>query len=210
MVTFAAATKNYPSFPTRAPAQRRVDHFVAITCSDPNDSHDLSTADCQTVAQLVSPSRDPIGFDGNAIGLYGYCLGRSLSAGDPTGNFIICWTQNGYGGLGPFGGGGYLLCKDDCKCPGGKRNVAIVFCGGLGVGAGLTVTAAGVVVGPGCLSGGWSNSITVTVAAGVVSVGGSVPLNPANGPTVGGGVGPGTPTGGFTFDLCYTFLDVMF
>ena len=80
MVTFAAATKNYPSFPTRAPAQRRVDHFVAITCSDPNDSHDLSTADCQTLAQLVSPSRDPIGF---TSGLNGY-PSRSMTK-DPLG-----------------------------------------------------------------------------------------------------------------------------
>ena len=64
MVTFATATKNNPSFPTRAPAQRRVDHFVAITCSDPNDSCDLYSDDCRTHAQLVSPSRDPIGYHG--------------------------------------------------------------------------------------------------------------------------------------------------
>ncbi len=62
MVTFAAATKNSPSFPTRAPAQCRVTHFVAITCSVPIDSCDLLNADCRTHAQLVSPSRDPIGF----------------------------------------------------------------------------------------------------------------------------------------------------
>lgn len=100
-------------------------------------------------------SRDPVEYEGNAIGLYGYCHGRSLSAGDPTGNLITCWTQSGYGGLGLFGGGGYLLCMDDCACPGGKRNVAFVFCGGIGVGTGITVTGAGAMLGAGCLRGGW-------------------------------------------------------
>ncbi len=70
MVTFAAATKNSPSFPTRAPAQCRVTHFVAITCSVPIDSCDLLNADCRTHAQLVSPSRDPIGY----VGGFALCL----------------------------------------------------------------------------------------------------------------------------------------
>ena len=59
MVTIAAATKTTSTIPTRAPAQRRVSHFIAITCSVPNDSCDLFNADCRTLAQLVSPSRDP-------------------------------------------------------------------------------------------------------------------------------------------------------
>ena len=62
MATFTAATKNPSAFPTRAPAQSRVGVFVAITCSDPNDSCDLYSDDCRTHAQLVSPSRDPIGY----------------------------------------------------------------------------------------------------------------------------------------------------
>ncbi len=60
MVTFAAATRTTSTIPPRTPAQRRVDHFVAITCSDPNDSCDSYNADCRSHAQLVSPSRDPI------------------------------------------------------------------------------------------------------------------------------------------------------
>ncbi len=62
MVTFAAATKTTSTFPTRAPAQRRVDHFVTITCSDPHESCDFNNDGCRSYAQLVSPSRDPIGF----------------------------------------------------------------------------------------------------------------------------------------------------
>ncbi len=63
MLTFAAATKTTSTFPTRAPAQRRVDNFVAITCSYPSDSCDLYSDDCRSHAQLVSPSRDPIGYE---------------------------------------------------------------------------------------------------------------------------------------------------
>lgn len=83
MVTFAAATKNSSSFPTRAPGQRRVDHFVAITCSDPNDSCDLYNDDCRTLAQLVSPSRDPIGYVDTSL-LYQFLAGRAKFT-DPLG-----------------------------------------------------------------------------------------------------------------------------
>ena len=72
MVTFAAATKTTSTVPSRAPAQRRVSHFVAITCSDPSDSCDLYIADRRTHAQLVSPSRDPIGYQAG-VGLTVYC-----------------------------------------------------------------------------------------------------------------------------------------
>ena len=43
MVTFAAATKNTSSFPTRARGQRRVGYFVAITCSVTCDSCDFAS-----------------------------------------------------------------------------------------------------------------------------------------------------------------------
>ena len=82
MVTFAAATKNSSSFPTRAPGQRRVDHFVAITCSVPSDSCDLYNDDCRTLAQLVSPSRDPIGLRG---GFNTYCNFFGQTQLDPSG-----------------------------------------------------------------------------------------------------------------------------
>lgn len=85
MVTFAAATKNSSSFPTRAPGQRRVDHFVAITCSDPNDSCDLYNDDCRTLAQLVSPSRDPIGYEGSPGNLTQYVGSRATCFTDPSG-----------------------------------------------------------------------------------------------------------------------------
>ncbi len=92
MVTFAAATKNSPSFPTRAPAQCRVTHFVAITCSVPIDSCDLLNADCRTHAQLVSPSRDPIDYDGG-WSMFEYCESKPIAEVDPEG-----------------------LCCDSCVC----------------------------------------------------------------------------------------------
>ena len=92
MVTFAAATKNSSSFPTRAPGQRRVDHFVAITCSVPSDSCDLRRADCRTHAQLVSPSRDPVGYEGSPTLLYVYCCASPLIKVDPEG-MIDCYAM---------------------------------------------------------------------------------------------------------------------
>ena len=85
MVTFATATKNSPSFPTRAPAQRRVCHSVANTCSVPNDSLDLFKAACRTQAQLVSPSRDPIGFAGSPWNAYRYVHCGPTNWEDPSG-----------------------------------------------------------------------------------------------------------------------------
>ena len=84
MATFTAATKNPSAFPTRAPAQSRVGVFVAITCSDPNDSCDLYSDDCRTHAQLVSPSKDPIGYVGG-LNIYAYVLLRPLHTLDPLG-----------------------------------------------------------------------------------------------------------------------------
>jgi hypothetical protein len=101
MVTFAAATKNTPSFPSRAPAQSRVDHFVAITCSDPNDSCDLYNTDCRSYAQLVSPSRDPVGFEGSKWGLYEAFLSAALLGKDPTG--LACWCGEKIKCLASFG-----------------------------------------------------------------------------------------------------------
>ena len=94
-VTFAAATKNSHSFPTRAPAQYRVSHFVAITCSDPDDSCDLHNDDCRSYAQLVSPSRDPIGFKGSEWGLYDYTSSRPLYRNDPSGRVAIRCSCDG-------------------------------------------------------------------------------------------------------------------
>ncbi|MDX1926343.1 MAG: hypothetical protein SFV81_07495 [Pirellulaceae bacterium] len=85
MATFAAATKPTSTIPTCAPAQRRVDHFVAITCSDPNDSCDLYSDDCRSHAQLVSPSRDPIGFEAGSTCLYEYCHSNPVRSIDPSG-----------------------------------------------------------------------------------------------------------------------------
>jgi hypothetical protein len=84
MVTFATATKTTSTIPPRAPAQRRLDHFVAITCSDPNDSCDLYNNDCRTLAQLVSPSRDPIGYFAGT-GLQPYVGNSPLVYLDPRG-----------------------------------------------------------------------------------------------------------------------------
>ncbi|MDX1926578.1 MAG: hypothetical protein SFV81_08670 [Pirellulaceae bacterium] len=84
MVTFATATKTTSTIPTRAPAQHRVDHFVAITCPDPSDSCDLYSDDCRTHAQLVSPSRDPIGYFGGP-NLQGYVTFNPLTKVDPKG-----------------------------------------------------------------------------------------------------------------------------
>ena len=92
MVTFAAATKNSSSFPTRAPGQRRVDHFVAITCSVPSDSCGLRRADCRTHAQLVSPSRDPVGCH---IALNLYQLAMALHSVDPSGNVALILGATG-------------------------------------------------------------------------------------------------------------------
>ena len=83
MVTFAASTKATTTYPTRAPAQCRLSHFVAITCSDPNDSFDLYNDDCRTLAQLVSPSRDPIGYVDTSL-LYQFLAGRAKFT-DPLG-----------------------------------------------------------------------------------------------------------------------------
>ncbi len=92
MVTFAAATKTTSTIPTSAPAQRRVDRFVAITCSDPNDSCDLYSDDCRSHAQLVSPSRDPIGYvDGPNY--YQYVKGSCLSSVDPVGKQTLKLPQ---------------------------------------------------------------------------------------------------------------------
>ena len=89
MVTFAAATRTTSTIPPRAPAQRRVDHFVAFTCSDPNDSFDLYSDDCRSHAQLVSPSRDPIGYhDGK--NQYNYLETKILSWLDPSGTCKQC------------------------------------------------------------------------------------------------------------------------
>ena len=86
MVTFAAATKNSHSFPTRAAAQCRVSHFVAITCSDPDDSCNLYNSNCRSYAQLVSPSRDPIGFtDGNSL----YAFYASQAMMDSLGTSVV-------------------------------------------------------------------------------------------------------------------------
>ena len=87
MVTFAAATKNSHSFPTRAPAQCRVSHFVAITCSDPDDSCDLYNSNCRSHAKLVSPSRDPIGYVDGAL-MYGAYFG--LTHTDASGECTNC------------------------------------------------------------------------------------------------------------------------
>ena len=62
MVAFSVATQKPPSLPPRAPAQVRVGRFVAITCSVPNHSCDFYKADFPTHVQLVSSSRDPIGY----------------------------------------------------------------------------------------------------------------------------------------------------
>ena len=94
MVTFATATKNSPSFPTRAPAQRRVSHSVANTCLVPNDSHDLFKADCETLAQLVSPSRDPMEYLRTAVNLY-MAYFATKAAVDPAGNdWVWPWQPN--------------------------------------------------------------------------------------------------------------------
>ena len=85
MVTFAAATKNSSSFPTRAPALRRVSYSVANTCSVPNDWCDLYSDDCRTHAQLVSPSRDPIGYEESEWGQFEYCRSRPSAVTDPSG-----------------------------------------------------------------------------------------------------------------------------
>ena len=86
MVTFAAATNTTSTIPTRAPAQRRVDHFVAITCSNPNDSCDLDNDDCRSHAQLVSPSRDPI----ESYNPYLYVFSSPFVLRDPLGLFPAC------------------------------------------------------------------------------------------------------------------------
>ena len=93
MVTFAAARKNIPSIPTRAPAQRRVRHSVANTCSVPSESRDLYNADCRTLAQLVSPSRDPIGFD-DGNNLWRAYFAFQMDSTDPLGlkSNVDCWV----------------------------------------------------------------------------------------------------------------------
>ncbi len=91
MLTFAAATKTTSTFPTRAPAQRRVDNFVAITCSYPSDSCDLYSDDCRSHAQLVSPSRDPIRYvDGMSM----YADYFSPVMTDPHGTDILTPISN--------------------------------------------------------------------------------------------------------------------
>ena len=65
MVSFTTPAKLTPSTPPGAPAPSRVGHFVAISCSVSDDSRDLFNADSRTQAQLVSPSRDPIGYLGS-------------------------------------------------------------------------------------------------------------------------------------------------
>ena len=134
MVTFAAATKNSSSFPTRAPGQRRVDHFVAITCSDPNDSCDLYNDDCRTLAQLVSPSRDPIGYESGQFSLIAYVHGEPISHLDPSG-------LEGYLGPGQYeppkstvlpgvlAGGGIFICMREVK-EGTPCKAVIDACGG--------------------------------------------------------------------------------
>lgn len=97
MVTFAAATKPTSTILPRAPAQRRVDHFVAITCSDPNDSCDSYNGECRSRAQLVSPSRDPIelgiflsrGLLQTRLGLYRYIRCEPLARVDPLGLYDV-------------------------------------------------------------------------------------------------------------------------
>ena len=90
MVTFAAATKTTSTIPTRAPAQCRVSHFVAITCSDPDDSCDFYNSNCRSYAQLVSPSRDPISyFDSNNV--YLSLRGKPLDLVDPSGFCAVNW-----------------------------------------------------------------------------------------------------------------------
>jgi len=84
MVTFATPSKLAPSTPPRAPAPSRVGHFVAISCSVSDDSRDLFNADSRTQAQLVSPSRDPIGYE-DAYSTYGFVGNNPTNWKDPSG-----------------------------------------------------------------------------------------------------------------------------
>lgn len=93
MVAFNVATQKPPSLPSRASAQVRVGRFVVITCSVPNHSCDLYKADSRTGAQLVSSSRDPIGYE---EGMHMQCayFALKMDSTDPLGlkSNVDCWV----------------------------------------------------------------------------------------------------------------------
>ena len=145
MVTIAAATKTTSTFPTRAPAQHRVNHFVAITSSDPNDSCDLYAADCRSYAQLVSPSRDPIGYVGSRWNTYRYVNDSPTNYIDPEGlaDPITCAaaasaTGSTFTGIGTLGGGGTIATSSGTVLTVGTGvTVGVAVGGGAAVGTGI-------------------------------------------------------------------------
>ncbi len=129
MVTFADATKSTCPIPTRAPARHRAGGFVAITCTVPHPARPLYESSNRTQAQLVSPSRDPIGYaDGRNS--YRHVSNSPLANRDPFGTYTIGDAEFEYcseGVCSDLSGTAKIDCYRDCL----KNNMDDILPSGL-------------------------------------------------------------------------------
>ncbi len=95
-MTFAPTSFKPALLPTHARALVGTNHSVAIACSFRRDSSGLSITPYESRAQLVSPSRDPIGFSDGASLYRAYFAPQGLDPRGLTCRKVCCRFRLGW------------------------------------------------------------------------------------------------------------------